>query len=101
MLLAPLFQVLRGPGTHYKGTHYTVDSISIEGWMGETQYIARSDTMPYSSLPSKIEILRSSNLKDCPLLKEKDQKEDIRDEDKIISLPLTEYLLFAMCFYII
>ena len=65
MLPVPLFQVLRGPGTHYKGTHYTVDSISIVGWMGDTQYIARSDTTHYSSLPSKIEILRSSNLEGC------------------------------------
>jgi len=35
-LPVPLFQVLRGPGTHYKGTHYTLDSISIVGWMGDT-----------------------------------------------------------------
>lgn len=69
--------------------------------MGETQYIARSDTTPYSSLRSKIEILRSSNLKDCPLLKEKDQKEDVRDEDKIIVYHLlsTYYLLCVVILF--
>lgn len=74
MLSAPPFQVLRGPGAHYKGTHYTVDSIFIEQWMDEIQDIVRSDTTPYSSLPSKTEILRSSDLEDCPLLKEKTSK---------------------------
>lgn len=68
MLLAPPFQVLRAPDAHSTGTHYTVDSSSIEQWMDEIQDVGRSAITSYSSLPSRIEVLRPSGLEDCQVL---------------------------------
>lgn len=74
MLSAPPFQVLRAPDAHYTGTHYTVDSRSIEHWKDEIQDAGRSDRTSYLSFPSKFFALWSEGLSN-PLLNEKYQQE--------------------------
>lgn len=59
MLSAAPFQVLRASDAYCTGTHYTVDSRSIEQWMDEIQDTGRIDTTPYLSLPSKIEVFKT------------------------------------------